>query len=232
MVKKGRQTKFSGGALENEKKMRAEAFWRHAQDATERLERRRSYEWKMNIALWTPFGAATGWILAKNQTFDQNLAHWSVGVVVILVLMYIFLWEWTIQKIHFQDRQKSVYWKNRYLKELGVVSKELACEQLFPYWAKGKDGKILGLDFETIDTEKKGKVVKRWPRLWWYNKSFFYQVLVAVILAGALCFSIVRSVRDSPKIPEGGLVERLDRLQQDLKDLQVDLEKVQEKLSD
>lgn len=157
-----------------ERRMRAEVYWRMGQTATERFNRRQSFEWKMNIALWTPLATATAWLLTNRpqQQFGPGVCLTATIVVMLILFVYIFLWRIRLQTINCLERQKIVYWHNKYIRSVGLEKEDLDLNNLLPAWAK--DGlKVLGFDDDMLS----------WPPADTWNWSVTYQVSITGILS-------------------------------------------------
>jgi hypothetical protein len=65
----------------------AEAAWRD-------FDRRRSYEWKVNFALWPALGALGGFFWKENPQFEP-LATISISIVLIIIA-YTYWFKWSV----------------------------------------------------------------------------------------------------------------------------------------
>jgi hypothetical protein len=176
-------------------KEKAEAFWRMSEAATNRVSVRQSYEWQLNLALWTPIALGTAWLVANHDSPIQCSLKWVAAILILAVwFCYVFLWRIGLEKGNNDDRQKAIYWAHMYLRHVGVHADELACDRLFPPWAMapgttddvtgGKPAKkrILGLDCKV-----------EWPkmRLLRWKWSVLYQMSITTILCVALGMTIL-----------------------------------------
>jgi hypothetical protein len=72
----------------------------------ERLERRRSYEWKVNLALWAGLGALAGVLATKEVNLDEwrCWVPWFAGGILVLIgAVFTFVWIRTLCTQNNQD---------------------------------------------------------------------------------------------------------------------------------
>ena len=158
-----------------------------AEHATERYRGRQSYEWKMNIALWTPLAAATAFLLSRQVSLHWGVAVVATAIVATVVCLFILLWRIPLEKRCNEDRQKSIYWKNKYLNAIGVKKGDIDIANVYPKWAKQASGQLLGFD-----------EMKEWPehKIWIW--SVWFQTSITVLLAFCFVFAAWLAVGHTP----------------------------------
>ncbi len=93
-----------------------------AQDAHNRFDQRRSYEWKICFAVWTSLGTASGLALRSEK---WNPPLWFVFVTMIIslfiFLVFVFSFSLWVHGAHARDKRIRDYWY-QCLEELGRLS--------------------------------------------------------------------------------------------------------------
>lgn len=91
----------------------AHCYMELAKSARERFDSRREVEWKVTVALWTIFGAATGAAITARVWVP---AWWLVILisifVIILVLTYRTMWLRYMAEAFRRDHLTSYYWES------------------------------------------------------------------------------------------------------------------------
>ena len=142
----------------------------------ERFNTRRSYQWKVNLALWSALGLLSGTIASKGITLPIAPIGWALGgVIVALVLASYVYWQGRLAWHNANDRTQA---KNVLTQCEGIV-----------------EAKTNGYDTsETeVDSKRKG-----WKFRFDYS-HFFQTVITAALLAflaAAVCFGSIATSKD------------------------------------
>lgn len=75
------------------------------------FDSRRSYEWKVNFALWTSLGALAGLLLRSEGGISDQMGVVASGVVAVIYLVYWVVWSvgtWRRNYHDFQDAHREI----------------------------------------------------------------------------------------------------------------------------
>jgi hypothetical protein len=93
-----------------EPKEKADIYLKLGEEAWNRADTRRSYEWKFNLALWPALGILAGFLV--NEQVELHLHHQIVMSLLLLALLafYAFVWSEGMYKRNTRDIDKAHYY--------------------------------------------------------------------------------------------------------------------------
>jgi hypothetical protein len=154
----------------------ADVFWR-SHDA------RRSYEWKVNFALWPAIAVFAGLLLRGNAEMAPTI--WVKFLITTLLIGILLVYLWWKHGIHSKNSKD----KFRELSYLYLIQQGLELAQKITEELGITDGKILGKPSEEP------------PEPWYLDWSQGPQIVITAILI----FAAIVALWSSGRLPPSGL---------------------------
>lgn len=95
---------------------RIQAFVSLAEAAWKDFDTRRSYEWKLNLAMWAGLGTLAGFSIKEKLI----LSNYALIPLVVLFLTYVCIWTPSLRKRNWIDQQRAQFWWNKVAAQLVV----------------------------------------------------------------------------------------------------------------
>jgi len=183
-----------------------EAYWNMAKDANDRLEQRRSYEWKMCFSIWTAYAILVVGFFSHERPLTENISVYVSITSMVFALLFSWFWLWKMQKTNVLDRQKVISWKKKYFEKvvnsenmdedervllLPSIASTGVTKTWGPWWKRWlfclSKNRLFKKQKEIF--EEKGKIWgldgnAPWEKIWTW--AFWYKLVVTWVLAFSL----------------------------------------------
>ena len=132
--------------MTNEEKNRIDAIELLRKAQWESFDKRRSYEWKIGIALWTAIASFIVITIKSKITYNiRSLELIIASIIFVIIIIIHAFWIWDLRRANKLDKDIAIFFRDTIMEKITISFPVPIKEQIDSIDKKGRKSKILSL---------------------------------------------------------------------------------------